>query len=524
MIDSIFGSSKEVRVTPDTAMTWAPIWYSVNKIAGHVGQLPLVLHKRLDKGSERATDHPSFSLMKSKPNAWQTPMVFKQQLQAHSLLHGNSFAFIVRTGDMPDQLLPLDPGNTGVRMEAGEKIYYHMPMEHDPILKYKKPMKRSDIDGNFVGDVIRLRDYEVMHVPGLGFDGIAGLSLWKVASESWSIGMHADRRMRIGFEKGFKSAMLIEAPDGMFRDPKKAKEFIDDFNKFHSGSSNADKVGLLREGMKTHVTQMSGQDAQVIENRRYQRQDAALWFLLESILGDDSSVSYNSLEQKNLAYLSNCLMRWLITWEEECNRKLLTQQEQVNDSHYFKFNVAALLRSDMATSMSTLSLGINSRIYSPNEAREKLELNPYEGGDEYANPSITPGSPESKQTAHKDDTASNKDTATAAVRSRIMWLILVEKKRVTVQAEHSKNFVDWLGKFYQKWEPRLAKGVADCIGNDEDSALVIAGEYCEQSIDMLIQCAVKAKTKDELGAVVGECVSTWDARADDLIQQMEQVF
>ena len=136
---------------------------------------------------------------------------------------------------------------------------------------------------------------------------------------------------------------------------------------------------------------MSASDSQWVEQRLFQRQEVTLLFLLEQILGDDSSVSYNSLEQKNLAYLSNCLMRWLVKWEEEANHKLLSNREKARGLHFFRFNVSALLRADSKTQMETITGYIASRVYSPNEGRELLDMLPYDGGDAYENPAISPG-------------------------------------------------------------------------------------------------------------------------------------
>lgn len=517
LADALHGSSKNTKVTPDTALTYPPIWYAVNKICGHVGQLPLVLHKRLPngQGAERAPDHPAFRLLKTRPNDWQSAIVFKELMQCHSLLWGNSYAFIQRNGRNPNQLLPLNPGMTAPAMVDGKKFYVHIPEDHDPILRYRKPTQGETVSiEGVVGRHIVFSDDEVYHLPGLGFDGLAGKSLWKVASESWGIGLSSDKRIKSAFDKGFKAAMMLEAPEGVLTKEDEARAFIEDFNKQHSGSENADRVGLLRGGVKANVTAMNSQESQMVEHRRYQRQDAALWFLLESILGDDSSVSYNSLEQKNLAYLSNCLMRWLVKWEEEANRKLLTESEIDQDSHYFKFNVAALLRADSKTTMETLGMGIVHRIINPNQAREKLDMNPYEGGEEYANPAITPGSG-----ADEDDQQENSSNAQAsnALRSRVAQLVRVEQKRVTSHTGVA-NFCDWMEGFYDKWTDKLGDAVEE-MGGDR----MLAEIHCKESREQLLQCAGDATNADELAAVVGECVSNWDKRVNKLAKVMENV-
>lgn len=512
LLEAIQGKDGKTLVTPESMLTYPPVWYAVNKICGHIGQLPMVLHRRLPSGGAMpAKEHPAYALLKSRPNSWQTPVIFKELLSCHALIWGNGYAYIAKSGGKPAELLPLYPGSTAAYMIDGRKYFVHVPLDDDPILQYRKPDAKINVEHGHTGNHITLEDAEVFHIPGLGFDGLAGKALWKVASESVGIGISSDKRIRTGFEKGFKSAMLLEAPETAFRREEEAKAFIDDFNKYHTGSENADRVGLLTRGVKANVTAMNSQESQMVEHRRYQRQDAALWFLLESILGDDSSVSYNSLEQKNLAYLSNCLMRWLVKWEEEARHKLLTDREIKADTHYFKFNVAALLRADYKTTIDALSVAVTGRILNPNEAREKIDLNPYEGGDEYANPAITPGS----ETDDEPDDPPQ-DRPNNALRSRVAQLMKVEKRRV-LDHTGSKNFCEWVDSFYAGWSEKLGDAVEE-LGGDR----VLAERHCRESKEQLLKCAGDAVTTEELAAVVGECVSNWDSRVDGMTKLVEQ--
>jgi len=509
--DLLFGEASDKYVTPETAIKYPPIWYAVSKISGHIGQLPLTLYRRSadGRGAEPASNHPVYKLLKVSPNSWQTPVVFKQTMQAHALLWGNAYAFIRKEGNRPVELIPLYPGRTAPELQQGIKTYVHLPHNgDDAIMQYRQPDER--------GGYITFQDYEIYHLPGLGFDGYAGKSLWKVASDSWDIGLQSDQRIRFGFKKGFKAAMLLEAPVEAFRTPEEAKQFIDNFNAYHSGSENADKAGLLTRGIKANVTQMNSQESQMVEHRRYQRQDAALWFLLESILGDDSSVSYNSLEQKNLAYLSNCLMPWLVKWEEEVNRKLLSTQSNL---YYAKFNTAALLRADYKTTIESLGIAITQRIMSPNEARQKLDMNPYDGGDEFANPAITPGpaggESEDDEDNELEDEAQPEEESPQdrIVRERIAHMIGVEAKRVVMLTSNS-NFLDAIDKFYGKWIDTFG-----CVLREAGVNAEMAVEHCEQSKQMLFECADRATTNDQLREHVESCVKDWKDRSGELLCQ-----
>jgi HK97 family phage portal protein len=404
------------------------------------------------------------------------------------------------------------PDRTITGMIDGEKMHACKPSRDDRF-DLLTDMRQSP------EDTVIIPDENVLHIPGLGFDGVEGKSLLKIAAESWGLGKGAESRASSQLRRGYSGGIMLEAPAGMFRKEEDAKEFLEFFRKNHDGEHNAGKTGLLRDGVKANVLQMSNSDAQFIEQRRFQRQDAALWFLLEQILGDDSSVSYNSLEQKNLGYLSSCLMRWLCKWEEECNEKLLSQKEKDRDSHYFKFNVAALLRADYKTTIDSLSLAINARIMSPNEAREKLDMNSYEGGDEYANPAITPGQPgadQEEQDEPADDESDRQDNGRARLAAQEMVRSLLKREaNDAVNGTNRGNFVAWIDRYYSRWEPKLADKL-ESIGLDRD----LAREHCSQSIGYLLDASGKS-TQENLKETVSEMVKDWPNRAAKILEELQ---
>ena len=285
--------------------------------------------------------------------------------------------------------------------------------------------------------------------------------------------------------------LILEAPVGAFRDEDKARQFLTDFEKRHGNEEEGKAVAMLRDGIKANVLAMNNRDAQFIETLKYQRQETALWFLLESILGDDQSVSYNSLEQKNLAYLSNCLLRWLVKLEEQANAKLLRASEQ--ETHYFKFNVASLLRADFQTTVTTLANGITHKMWSPNEAREKLDMNPYDGGDVYENPAISPGPSRVEETPN-------------AVDARMGHLLGVECNRVLNASKNPAKFIDFLDSWYPKWENTLT-GAAVELGIDANTVVQVMNDRKNELLELTGKC-----TADGLANKVSELTEIWKAK------------
>jgi hypothetical protein len=222
--------------------------------------------------------------------------------------------------------------------------------------------------------------------------------------------------------------------------------------------------------------------------------------------GDGDSVSYNSLEQKNIAYMI-ALDRWLVKLEEQCDIKLRTPTQKRLRSHYFKVNRAAILRTDTNTTKDVLTSYVIAKIMNRNEARAKLDLNPVEGGDVFENPAITPGDssssdPQDDNELPEDETVgSNARAVEETIRS-----LLDREANNAISGAKRKNFCDWIHNNYAKWEPKLADKL-EAIGLDRDLARI----HCDESREMLLQVAQES-TQDTLMVNVTALVKDWKNR------------
>lgn len=515
LVDWVRGGDSNVagvNISYDAALSYAPVWYAVSKISGHVGQLPIEIRRRVGTGSEIVEDHPAAKILSVSPNEFETPIVFKETLMMHALLGGNGRAAIIRRAGEPVELLPLLPNATVTCLVEGKKWHVVTAAEDDPCAWVPGgPSRFRD------GRVYKIPDRDVLHVPGLGYNGFAGLPLLAIGKNVFGLGIGGEAAAGATFRNP-KPGVIITAPSHAFRDENDARDFLQQFNEFHTGVDNAGAAALLREGMSLTPLGISAADAQWIEQRRFQRQEVALLFGLESILGDDDPNSYRTLEQKNLAYLSNCLMKWLCRWEQEVDRKLLA-----GTGLFSRFNTDALLRSDRRELVTTLGSAITSRIMSPNEAREQLGLNPYDGGDEFSNPAITPGdTSEDEDDTDEDDTDDDDDVPSAtetrslAIRSDLQYMAGVERRRVRTAATKSNNFLAWADSFYDRWAESLAD-VIRAFGASGD----IAAVYCSESRDALLEVAGRS-TPDNFAWAIDTETARWDERTEQLIDAVTE--
>ncbi len=309
-----------VTVNPSSVRGMPAAWYSLNKICGHIGSLPLNLYYRPQDGqAEIARWHPAYWLVRRKPNGLTTASAWRETMQHHALLHGDGRSAIVRNGrGEPAELVLMRPDAWAIVIEPGREIGGQATPARKWHVRIDDPKAR-------------ISDDDVLHVMGLSDDGFAGIGFIEAAKQALGLAIAQQTRAVMSEKNGARVKFLLKAPPGAFRNEQDAKQFIDKFNEFHAGSENADRVGLIREGLAVEQISQTNSEAQAIESRKFSRQDIGLLFCVEQMLGDDSSVSYNSLEMKNKAYIDNCLARWMTRWEEECASKLLTPSQYDSD-------------------------------------------------------------------------------------------------------------------------------------------------------------------------------------------------
>jgi len=343
LFSSLFGSAGELERTPidlsddawymsgagemsrDEALKYSAVFRAVNLISTSVGKLPLVVYKRVDGGKSKATDSPAYNLLRYKPNIEMTAKIFKQTITGHALLQGSGYAYIFRDGGgRPQEIIPLDPEQTHPVRENG-KLFYVTSVS---------------------GDMLKLFPENVLHIRGLGYTGITSYSLLEYAQTSFSMGRNSQKFSTKFFENSARPGVILEHPATISESA--VKRLRTQWAKLYSGIDNAHKTAVLEEGMKANFMTMNAKDSQLIETMKFSVVDVANWFSLPPHkLGDSSRTAYNSLEQENQSFLDEALDNWLVTWEEECRDKLLTEEEKRNDSHVVEFTRQALVRADL---------------------------------------------------------------------------------------------------------------------------------------------------------------------------------
>lgn len=363
------GSTSGKSVTERSAMQMTAVYACVRILAEAIAELPLHLYRYTDAGGkEKAIDHPLYLLLHDEPNPEMSSFVFRETLMTHLLLWGNAYAQIIRNGKGEVvALYPLMPNKMTVDRDEKGQLYYSYQRSNDEAIPDS-------------GKVI-LKPSDVLHIPGLGFDGLVGYSPIAMAKNAIGMAIACEEYGAKFFANGAAPSGVLEHP-GTIKDPSKVREA---WQSQFGGSGNSGKVAVLEEGMKYTPISISPEQAQFLETRKFQINEIARIFRVPPhMVGDLEKSSFSNIEQQSLEFVKYTLDPWVIRWEQSLSRALFSQDEKKN--YFFKFNVEGLLRGDYASRMTGYATARQNGWMSANDIRELENLDRIpaeEGGDLY---------------------------------------------------------------------------------------------------------------------------------------------
>lgn len=366
----IGGSSSGKVVTERSAMQMTAVYACVRILSEAIAGLPLHMYRyKDDGGKEKALDHPLYLLLHDEPNPEMSSFVFRETLMTHLLLWGNAYAQIIRNGKGEVvALYPLMPNKmTASRDETGQ-LYY----------TYQKSQEELPKDNTYT---VTLHPSDVLHIPGLGFDGLVGYSPIAMAKNAIGLAIATEEYGSKFFANGAAPSGVLEHP-GTIKDPQRVREsWMSQFG----GPANSNKIAVLEEGLKYTPISISPEQAQFLETRKFQINEIARIFRVPPhMVGDLEKSSFSNIEQQSLEFVKYTLDPWVVRWEQSIQRTLLTPEEK--KTYFVKFNVEGLLRGDYQSRMSGYATARQNGWMSANDIREleNLDRIPAEdGGDLY---------------------------------------------------------------------------------------------------------------------------------------------
>lgn len=364
------GSSSGKVVTERSAMQMTAVYACVRILSEAIAGLPLHMYRyKDDGGKEKALDHPLYLLLHDEPNPEMSSFVFRETLMTHLLLWGNAYAQIIRNGKGEVvALYPLMPNKMTVSRDETGQLYY----------TYQKSQEELPKDNTYT---VTLHPSDVLHIPGLGFDGLVGYSPIAMAKNAIGLAIATEEYGSKFFANGAAPSGVLEHP-GTIKDPQRVREsWMSQFG----GSANSNKIAVLEEGLKYTPISISPEQAQFLETRKFQINEIARIFRVPPhMVGDLEKSSFSNIEQQSLEFVKYTLDPWVVRWEQSIQRTLLTPEEK--KIYFVKFNVEGLLRGDYQSRMSGYATARQNGWMSANDIRELENLDRIpaeEGGDLY---------------------------------------------------------------------------------------------------------------------------------------------
>ena len=357
-------------VNERTALQTTAVYACVRILSETIASLPLHVYRYTEGGKTKDTEHALYTLLHDEPNPDMTSFVFRETLMSHLLIWGNAYSQILR--DRSGQVIglyPLLPDQMSVHRSEKGKLYYVYN-------RYEEDNPNFQEKGSIV-----LSQEEVLHIPGLGFDGLIGYSPIALAKNAVGMTLACEEYGASFFGNGANPGGVLEHP-GILKDPGKVR---DSWNAVYQGTRNAHKVAVLEEGMSYKQIGIPPEEAQFLETRKFQINEIARLFRIPPhMVGDLEKSSFSNIEQQSLEFVKYTLDPWVVRFEQAFKKSLLLPEEK--KTHFIKFNVDGLLRGDYQSRMNGYAIGRQNGWLSTNDIRKLEELNPIpseEGGDLY---------------------------------------------------------------------------------------------------------------------------------------------
>ena len=355
-------TSAGVSVNNQSAFQFTAIYAAIRVLAESIASLPLITYERLPGGGKRrAEEAPQYGMLHHAPSPEQTSCTMIETVMAHVLSWGNGYCELVRDGSgVVREMYPIRPDRVRVYRLDGQLVYVYS----------------TDNDGD-----ILLPYQNVLHIAGLGFDGLQGYSPIHLARTAIGLGKAAEEFGSAFFGNAARPSGVLSHPGHLT--PEAMQRLRESWSSLHAGPRSTGRVVIAEEGLSWQSIGIPPEDAQFLQTRRFQIEEIARVYRVSPLhLQDMSRATYSNFEQAMLSFYVDTLRPWLIKWEQEIKRKVFG----LNSPLFAEFQLQGLLRGDTINRYNAYKVGREAGFLSVNEIRSFENLNPVDGGDRYIEP------------------------------------------------------------------------------------------------------------------------------------------
>lgn len=352
-------------VSVETALNHSVVWACNRIISETIGFIPAVLRQKTSAGKREAVEHPMYNAMQNAPNDEITAQCFTEELTSHCVMSGNGYAKIVRRsgtgtaielhGLLPQQVFP-------DREKSGQKRLVYVIKE--------------DYAADKTYTVERGKPQDILHLRGLGWDGLRGYSVITMGRQSIGTAIAAERNVARFWASGGRAPYHIEATR-KFKVDEDFQKWRSDWERVYAEPS---RVPIMEPDFVYKPDAASMKDSQVIESRIFTVAEICRWFNVSPHLAMDlSRATFSNIEELMLEFVILTLNAWINRWENEFWRCVLTAEEKAK-GYYLKHDLRSLLRGDFATRMAGYATAIQNGYLNQDEVRDDEDLDPIPDG------------------------------------------------------------------------------------------------------------------------------------------------
>lgn len=359
-------------VDKKTVVGISAVWRAINLICESLASMPIDIVRETGDKITIAKNHRVYPLLNVSPHKLYTPFDWMYTKAALTLLTGNGLSYIERDADSrPVSLRIIDPDHYSFDafIDDNDSLFYK-------ITSIFKSKSLDFANEKFLNKPIPSDD--IIHFKWFTLNGISGMSTIDMHQDTFGSGISARDLANYFFKNGAHLGGYIKYP-GVLTDDQYDR-LVDSWNVAYSGPEKAGKTAILEEGAEYKEYVFDAQKAQMIEAQKFNIEDVARVFgVPPHLLAALERATFNNIEHLSLEFAKYTIRPWATRIEQELRRKLFRIDEQA--TYRPRFDMSAFMRGDMDSLGDYLQKMVHSGIFSINDARRGLDMNPVSGGD-----------------------------------------------------------------------------------------------------------------------------------------------
>lgn len=358
------GSDSGEVVNPITAMQTATVNACVRLISQSIAAMNPILYERSGNGKQEAISNSLYDLLCLEPNPDCSAFTMWESFVASILLSGNGF-------------LEIETNKQG----SVTGLWFLPPATVQPYRESDSSVVYKCFEGMAAGQFRTLKSAQIIHVPGLSFNGVTGVSVIEQARNVIGSNLAMDKFNGRFFANNSTPSGILTLPENMKVKPEDKPKMRADWEAQQAGS-NQHRINILDQGATFTPISINNKDAEFLASRNFTRQEiCGLFGLLPSQIGDTARVAGETFAAQQLTFLTDCLRPWLNRISQELSRKLLSRSQDPTRKYSIAHDVSDRLKMDVKSQMEAFAVARQWGLITANEARAELNMNP--GGAEF---------------------------------------------------------------------------------------------------------------------------------------------